>query len=227
VADDNDDLLNPDEIEALLKAGGAGSPTDGGESSPPPEPPAVEPSETAEPEPPAEETSNNTLDPSEIEALLQQSGSGPAPDVSAAVAAPQAVATDSSPTENLLNQAEADLATAIAPNLDSPRINPAELENAEPFEFQKFASGGDTSEGGLALNALQDIELNLHIELGRTELLIEEVLTLKEGSVVPLDKLAGDPVDILINGRLIARGEVLVLNDNFCVRVAEILTPDF
>ena len=225
VADDNDDLLNPDEIEALLKAGAAGSPTDGGES--PPEPPAVEPSETADPEPPAEEAPNNTLDPSEIEALLQQSGSGQAPDLSAAVTAPQAVATDSSPTENLLNQAEADLATAIAPNLDSPRINPVELENVKPFEFQKFKSGGDTGEGGLTLNALQDIELNLHIELGRTELLIEEVLTLREGSVVPLDKLAGDPVDILINGRLIARGEVLVLNDNFCVRVAEILTPDF
>ena len=57
------------------------------------------------------------------------------------------------------------------------------------------------------------------------ELLIEEVLQLKSGSVVPLDKLAGDPVDILVNGRLVARGEVLVLNDNFCVRVAEIVAP--
>ena len=52
---------------------------------------------------------------------------------------------------------------------------------------------------------------------------IEEVLQLREGTVVPLDKLAGDPVDILVNGRLIARGEVLVLNDNFCVRVNEIV----
>ena len=67
----------------------------------------------------------------------------------------------------------------------------------------------------------------VRIELGRTELLIDEVVKLKEGSVVPLDKLAGDPVYILVNGRLIARGEVLVLNDNFCVRIAEILTPDF
>ncbi len=65
----------------------------------------------------------------------------------------------------------------------------------------------------------------MRIELGRTELLIEEVLQLREGSVVPLNKLAGDPVDILVNGRLVARGEVLVLNDNFCVRVAEIVAP--
>ncbi|MFO0885779.1 MAG: FliM/FliN family flagellar motor switch protein [Pirellulales bacterium] len=51
-------------------------------------------------------------------------------------------------------------------------------------------------------------------------------MKLKRGSVVSLDKLAGDPVDIYANGRLIARGEVLVLNDNFCVRVAELLTGD-
>ena len=76
------------------------------------------------------------------------------------------------------------------------------------------------------MDALKDVELDLRIELGRTELLIEEVLRLKQGAVVPLDKLAGDPVDILVNGRIIARGEVLVLNDNFCVRVAEILSPD-
>ena len=72
---------------------------------------------------------------------------------------------------------------------------------------------------------MKDVELDLRIELGRTELLIEEVIKLREGSVVALDKLAGDPVDILANGRLIARGEVLVLNDNFCVRIAEILAP--
>lgn len=51
-------------------------------------------------------------------------------------------------------------------------------------------------------------------------------MKLREGSVVPLDKLAGDPVDIFVNGRMVARGKVLVLNDNFCVRVAEILTPE-
>ena len=54
-----------------------------------------------------------------------------------------------------------------------------------------------------------------------------EVLSLRDGAVVQLDKMAGDPVDIVVNGRLIARGEVLVLNDNFCVRVAEIVTPDY
>jgi flagellar motor switch protein FliN/FliY len=66
--------------------------------------------------------------------------------------------------------------------------------------------------------------LDLKIELGRTQMYLEEVLRLKRGSVVPLDKLAGDPVDVYVNGRLVARGEVLVLNDNFCVRVAELIS---
>ena len=67
------------------------------------------------------------------------------------------------------------------------------------------------------------MELDLKIELGRTHMYLEDVLKLRKGSVVPLDKMAGDPVDIYVNGRLIARGEVLVLNDNFCVRVAELI----
>jgi flagellar motor switch protein FliN/FliY len=61
------------------------------------------------------------------------------------------------------------------------------------------------------------------IELGRNRMSVEEVLKLAEGSVVELDKLAGDPVDVFVNDRLVARGEVLVLNDNFCVRVNEIV----
>jgi flagellar motor switch protein FliN/FliY len=55
---------------------------------------------------------------------------------------------------------------------------------------------------------------------------LEDILKLRKGSVVPLDKLAGDPVDIFVNGRLIAKGEVLVLNDNFCVRVAELIAGE-
>jgi flagellar motor switch protein FliN/FliY len=70
------------------------------------------------------------------------------------------------------------------------------------------------------------VELDLRIELGRTHLCPEEVLQLRQGSVVPLDKLAGDPVDIYVNERLVARGEVLVLNDNFCVRVADLIARD-
>jgi len=70
---------------------------------------------------------------------------------------------------------------------------------------------------------LKDVELNVKIELGRSEMTVENILKLNSGSVVELNKLAGDPVDVLVNEQLVARGEVLVLNDNFCVRINEII----
>jgi flagellar motor switch protein FliN/FliY len=73
------------------------------------------------------------------------------------------------------------------------------------------------------IELLSDVDLQVSIELGRTEMLVEDVLKLSPGSVVELDKLAGDPVDVYVNQRLVARGEVLVLNDNFCIRISEIV----
>jgi len=74
-----------------------------------------------------------------------------------------------------------------------------------------------------SIELLKDVELTVKIELGRCEMAVNDILTLTSGSVVELDKLAGDPVDVLANEQLIARGEVLVLNDNFCVRINEII----
>jgi flagellar motor switch protein FliN len=89
-------------------------------------------------------------------------------------------------------------------------------------DFTHEADEPETRDRGLAL--IQDVELKVKIELGRTRMLVEDVLTLGEGSVVELDKLAGDPVDVFVNERLVARGEVLVLNDSFCVRISEIVS---
>lgn len=92
-------------------------------------------------------------------------------------------------------------------------------------------SNGDSSQGVAhpgersGLRMLDDVDLDVRIELGRTRMLVEDVLRLGADSVVELDKAAGDPVDIYVNGRHIARGEVLVVNENFCVRVSEILEP--
>jgi flagellar motor switch protein FliN len=189
-----DDLLKPEEIEALLKAAGAGGA--GGSASGDPNAPSG------------------------------AAGAGFNADALSALTAARAgqSAPSKSPTERLLEQAQAGLAAAVSPNLQGHAGIPPELGAASAFQFQAFDAGHAAGDG-VGLNALQDVELDLRIELGRTELLIEEVLQLKSGSVVPLDKLAGDPVDILVNGRLVARGEVLVLNDNFCVRVAEIVAP--
>lgn len=84
--------------------------------------------------------------------------------------------------------------------------------------------GGPAPAGDTSIEMLYDVDLEVKIELGRAKMYVEDILTLKEGSVVQLEKDAGAPVDILINDRLVAFGEVLVLNDYFCVRVTEILS---
>ena len=70
-----------------------------------------------------------------------------------------------------------------------------------------------------------EIPVNLTVELGRTKLPIKELLQLAQGSVVELDGFAGEPMDILVNGCLIAQGEVVVVNDRFGIRVTDIVTP--
>ncbi len=108
-----------------------------------------------------------------------------------------------------------------------PTATPADRSAAESaadaFNFPAFAQGGNGA-GATGLELLSDVSLNVKIELGRTQMLVNDVLRLSEGAVVELDKLAGDPVDVYVNGRHVARGEVLVLNDNFCVRINQILS---
>jgi len=110
-----------------------------------------------------------------------------------------------------------------APAADEPAAQPVAAEQpATAFDLPSF-SGRSSSEMPDGMALLNDVNLDVKIELGRTRMVVEDVLRLSEGAVVELDKLAGDPVDIYVNGRHIARGEVLVLNENFCVRISEIL----
>lgn len=95
----------------------------------------------------------------------------------------------------------------------------------KPFQLEDLV-GSEGPPEKCSIDLLRDVDLDLKIELGRTHMLLEDVLNLRRGSVVTLDKLAGDPVDLFVNGRLVARGEILVLNDNFCVRVAELIGSD-
>lgn len=128
-----------------------------------------------------------------------------------------------STAESLLDQAQSHLAAA----LDNGSRQPSKKSGSStPFQLPSFDDEPGQAGASRDIHLLDEIELDVRLELGRTELRIEEVLQLKQGAVVALDKLAGDPVDIVVNGRLIARGEVLVINDNLCVRVAEILAPN-
>jgi flagellar motor switch protein FliN/FliY len=73
------------------------------------------------------------------------------------------------------------------------------------------------------IDLLAGLEMNVSVELGRTELTVQEVLGLGPGSVIELDRLAGEPVDILVNDKVIARGEVVVVDENFGVRIVEVV----
>jgi flagellar motor switch protein FliN/FliY len=116
--------------------------------------------------------------------------------------------------EELLKQASFEDPSAMSGGGSAPNASQFKLP-----DFQQVMMDAQVS----SIELLRDVELNVKIELGRSRMLVEDVLKLSEGSVVELDKLAGDPVDVFVNDRLVARGEVLVLNDNFCVRVNEIL----
>lgn len=102
---------------------------------------------------------------------------------------------------------------------------PAPVTMGAPVALPNLKPGGGAAAPS-ELNLIADVNLNVKIELGRTRMLVEDVLRLNEGSVVELDKLAGDPVDVFVNERHVARGEVLVVNDNFCVRISEILDSE-
>src|SRR4051812_9624292 len=87
-------------------------------------------------------------------------------------------------------------------------------------------NGGPAQSAGRAgLDLLHDVEMEVTAELGRTRMSVRELLSLTPGTVVELDRLAGGPADLLVNGRLIARGEVVVIDENFGIRITEIVSP--
>jgi flagellar motor switch protein FliN/FliY len=227
----DDALLNQNEIEKLLSQGSR-------PAAPPAAPAAASggaplgqadiesllqspaPKNAPAAAPPAED---KLLGQNDIEELLNQAGKVPITAPPKAVMDMAAAATNKTgdipekDIEFLLNQAEEALNS-----IDKASGN--ELpQGVHAFRLEELR-GSPASADMATLDLIRDVELDLKIELGRTQMYLEDVLKLRRGSVVALDKLAGDPVDIYVNGRLIARGEVLVMNDNFCVRVAELIS---
>jgi flagellar motor switch protein FliN/FliY len=97
--------------------------------------------------------------------------------------------------------------------------------NVQPVQFPGLVSRSSPQEGG-NIGLLMDVNMEMTVELGRTRKLIKEILGMGEGTIIELDKLAGEPVDILVNRKLIAKGEVVVIDENFGVRVTEIVPPN-
>lgn len=101
----------------------------------------------------------------------------------------------------------------------------APADQVAPASFTNFAPSTAGAGAGNDINMILDIPVQLTVELGRTRIPIKNILQLAQGSVVELDALAGEPMDVLVNGFLIAQGEVVVVNDKFGIRLTDIVTP--
>ena len=101
----------------------------------------------------------------------------------------------------------------------------SQQQAASAAVFQDFSNKGARNETPNDIDFILDIPVQLTVELGRTKIAIKNLLQLAQGSVVELDGLAGEPMDVLVNGCLIAQGEVVVVNDKFGIRLTDIVTP--
>jgi flagellar motor switch protein FliN/FliY len=100
-----------------------------------------------------------------------------------------------------------------------------QTQTASAAVFKDFSNKGTKTETPNDIDFILDIPVQLTVELGRTKIAIKNLLQLAQGSVVELDGLAGEPMDVLVNGCLIAQGEVVVVNDKFGIRLTDIITP--
>jgi flagellar motor switch protein FliN/FliY len=123
----------------------------------------------------------------------------------------------------------AEWAAALAETKDSGNVASevtAMAETVAPAAFTNFApTGAGGGAGSNDINMILDIPVQLTVELGRTRIPIKHILQLAQGSVVELEAMAGEPMDVLVNGYLIAQGEVVVVNDKFGIRLTDIVTP--
>ena len=118
---------------------------------------------------------------------------------------------------------------ALADRMASaPSARTAPRPSATPAEFDDLVAAPPTGKGkpeDINLDVLLDVPVTIAMEIGRTRINIRNLLQLTQGSVVELDRLAGEPMDVLVNGTLIAHGEVVVVNDKFGIRLTDVVSP--
>ena len=129
--------------------------------------------------------------------------------------------------DNQAAGAEDDWAAALKEQASSggATIEAGAVVDAQPANIFPRLTPGAPADGQQDLDLILDIPVNLTVELGRTRIPIKHILQLAQGSVIELDALAGEPMDVLVNGCLIAQGEVVVVNEKFGIRLTDIVTP--
>lgn len=100
---------------------------------------------------------------------------------------------------------------------------PMQDVNVQPVQFQPFNAGFNPITQQENIDLIMDVPLEVTAELGRTNKSIKEILELAPGTIIELDKLAGEPIDVMVNGKLVAKGEVVVIEESFGIRVTDII----
>ncbi|MGZ5202807.1 MAG: flagellar motor switch protein FliN [Telluria sp.] len=118
-----------------------------------------------------------------------------------------------------------DWGAAIAEQAAAEAAALEKQQSAQAAVFKDFSNKGTRTETPNDIDFILDIPVQLTVELGRTKIAIKNLLQLAQGSVVELDGMAGEPMDVLVNGCLIAQGEVVVVNDKFGIRLTDIISP--
>lgn len=115
----------------------------------------------------------------------------------------------------------------MAPQMMNPQMmmNPMAMQNVniQPAQFQNFSTDMSNVPGGENIGLIMDVPLEVTVELGRTTKSISEILNFAPGTIIELDRIAGEPIDVLVNGKFVAKGEVVVIEESFGVRVTEII----
>ncbi len=110
--------------------------------------------------------------------------------------------------------------------MDEQADGEADAANVEPAVLDELvADSAGISDEDINLNVIMDIPVDLSMEIGRTKISIRNLLQLNQGSIVELDRLAGEPLDVMVNGTLIAHGEVVVVNERFGIRLTDVISP--
>lgn len=134
----------------------------------------------------------------------------------------EAVRSDEAAAEEVTAEA---IGTGSKMELSIMEGNQSSGSSVRPVAFAPLSQNNYAMESS-SMDLLYDVDLDLSVELGRTSIPVRDILQLGPGSIVELDKLAGEPVDIMVNGKLIARGEVVVVDENFGIRVTEIASKN-
>ncbi len=148
----------------------------------------------------------------------------------ASEAAPQAAAPQAGPAPQMdMNQMGMNMNQMGMPQMQMgmpqmmPQMQMMPNMNIQPAQFQSFAKDGSAMQGQENIGLIRDVPLEVTVELGRTSKSIAEILDFTPGTIIELDRIAGEPIDILVNGKLVAKGEVVVIEESFGVRVTEII----